>query len=331
MNHYLAATLPWLGSKRGIARQILRVIQEEGYEPTETTIADAFLGGGGFAMAAKALGYCVHGNDMSPISYALGQALIENDERIIQPEERDLALSAAYGQATIPPPKELNLPDNCRRLLAGMVEVERHLGHTAQGPLLRTWIAKTALTMSMWGIPTMAAGSREWDQMTAGQAQQLKRTGRPMKVAKKTCQSVNTGVFSNGQANSMRRGDAVEFLAESDAQICYLDPPYPGTTSYERAYVGVNRLLEPDADSTPSEWSAADGWLLLEKAFDAAESIPLWVLSMGKGADPDRMVEMMRERGREAEWRSLQHRHLPALKKASDADGDELLLVGRKG
>ena len=327
MKQYLRALPPWLGSKRSIARQIMRVVKEEGYGQG-AVVADAFMGGGGMALAAKALGYEVHGNDMSPISVALGRALIENGERRIHAEERDLCLTASFGRAKIPPPKELSLPDNCRRLLAGMVEAERNLSDEAR-PLLQLWIAKTALTMATWGMPTMAAGRREWDDLTPGQAQQLKRTGRPMTLAKRTCDQINNGIFDNGLPNSMRHGDAVEFLAEQEADVAYLDPPYPGVTGYEKTYVGVNRLLDPETDDRQSEWSAADGWLLLEKAFDAAEAIPLWVVSQGTGADPKRITEMMEERGREAYARSLQHRHMPALKAEHAEDGDELLIVGK--
>lgn len=327
MRQYLSALPPWLGSKRSIAREILAAIQAEGYGP-DKVLADAFLGGGGLAMAAKALGYQVHGNDMNPISVALGRALIENGTRTMFPEERDLAITAAYGRAKIPPPKQLSLPENCRRLLAGMVECERHGGNPNW--LMRTWIAKTAITMATWGVPTMAAGSRAWDELTPGQAQQLKRTGRPISIAKKTFEAVNLGVHDNGRPNTMAEGDAVAFLSEVQADVAYLDPPYPGTLAYEQVYVGVNRLLVPDADDTPSEWSAADGWLLLENTFDAAEHIPLWVVSMGRGADPERIAEMMRERGREATWRSLEHRHLQALKKPTEVEGDELLLTGSK-
>jgi hypothetical protein len=80
----------------------------------------------------------------------------------------------------------------------------------------------------------------------------------------------------------------------------------------------------------PSDWSAADGWRLLKQAFEAAENVPLVVISMGKGADPEEISEMMTEAGREPSWKSLDHKHLSALKVDHDPDGDELLLMGVK-
>jgi hypothetical protein len=184
--------------------------------------------------------------------------------------------------------------------------------------------------MASWGIPTMAAGRREWDDLTPGQATQLLRTGKPLSMAVKAADTLNQGVFDNGLDNRMNNGDAVEFLADVEADIAYLDPPYPGTLAYEQVYAGVNHLLDPSMPTDPSDWSAADGWRLLKQAFEAAENVPLVVISMGKGADPEEISEMMTEAGREPSWKSLDHKHLSALKVDHDPDGDELLLMGVK-
>lgn len=326
MKQYLNAVPGYLGSKRKLARQIMTVVADCGHP--DGTLADAFSGGAAVSVAGKALGYRVVSNDMGPIAVAFAKALIENGSARLSAAQITMALEHDPID-DLPDIKQLSIPVECREVLARMVGAERAATGYARW-LLRAWIARTALSMSSWGIPTMGAGRREWDEMTPGQATQLLRTGKPLSMAVRAALALNGGVFDNGLDNEARQGDAVKFLAEVEADIAYLDPPYPGTLAYEQIYQGVNRLLDPEIGNEPSDWSAADGWKLLTEAFAAAENIPLVVISMGKGADPDEIAQMMRDAGREPSWRSLDHKHLSALKRDHDPEGDELLLIGRK-
>ena len=328
MKRYLGAVPPYLGGKRQIARQIMRVIADDYGVAPGATLADAFMGGAAVSMAGKALGYRVIGNDMGPISVATGKALIENKRITLSAAQITTALEHEPIE-DMPDEKELSIPTECRQVLATIVAAEREAQEMTRW-LLRAWIARLALSMSSWGIPTMAAGRREWDELTPGQATQLLRTGKPLAMAVKAADTLNAGVFDNGLDNRMYQGDAVEFLANVDADIAYLDPPYPGTLAYEQVYAGVNHLLDPEYPAEPSDWSAEDGWKLLQDAFTAADNIPLVVISMGRGADPEAISDMMRDAGREPAWKSLDHKHLSALKTEHDPDGDELLLMGAK-
>lgn len=328
MNRYLWATLPWLGGKRAVVREIMGEVSD--YAPG-TIFADAFSGSGAVAITAKALGYRVLANDQSPLAEAVGHALIENPSYTLPDELIQYALSTEpIPDEEMPPPEQLSLPKNCRAVLGSMARAARQSANAGEAWMMRAWIAKTALAMATWGMPTMKAGRRAWDELTPGQATQLGRTGRPLAFAMKQAKALNAGVFDNGHINTFSRQDAVSFLGECEADIAYLDPPYPGVTGYETTYIGVSRLLEPEASAEVSAWSAEDGWKLLADAFDAAEAIPVWIVSMGTGAEPDRIMEMMSERSREPVSRSLDHQHMAALKTEHAEGGDELLITGRR-
>lgn len=332
MKGYLKAVPGWLGSKRKLARTIMQAATEAwGGDmdlPDAPVFADPFAGGMAVSLTAKALGWEVRAGDLSPSAEALGKALVENDDRILDPEVCAKAITTDIS-IDLPPEKELSLPKNCRNVLARIASYERQLTDGETRWLIRAWLVKTTLAMSFWGIPLMSAGRRSWDELTVGQTQQLRKIGSPIVLALKEAEKLNMGVFPNGQLNRMHRADAEAFMDDLEADVLYLDPPYPGTTAYEKAYAGLNKLLEPDAGTEASEWSDEDGWQLLQTLFDKAGEVPVWVVSMGRGADPAAIADMMAARDREPSWRVLEHTHIRALRNPADAkSGDELLIVG---
>jgi hypothetical protein len=281
-------------------------------------------------LTAKALGYRVLSNDVSPAGEAVAKALIENNETTLNIPDLVAAVENE-GIDNLPDDRALAYPEVCRDLLGRMAGAEREATGRKRW-LYRAWIVKTALGLSAWGKPTMSTGRKEADENNPGQAARIMRTRTPLALAVRAAEKLNRGVFTNGQRNEATRSDALSWLGENAGRVdvAYLDPPYPGTMAYETVYQGINELLDPEFGNTPSDWSRHDGWELLEEALKAADSVPLVIVSMGRGADPRRIHDMMESSGRESAWWSVAHKHLKTLKAANDPDGDELLLVGRK-
>ena len=82
---------------------------------------------------------------------------------------------------------------------------------------------------------------------------------------------MNRGVF--GGRGHAARMDALEAIAQQPADVLYLDPPYPGTTSYEREYAVLDELL-----GAPIARHRAPS---LDELLDAAREHPVVVLSYG--------------------------------------------------
>ena len=82
---------------------------------------------------------------------------------------------------------------------------------------------------------------------------------------------VNAGVF--GGRGSARQGDACSVIAETAPDVLYLDPPYAGTTRYDREYAVLDELLRDAAPEHPPP--------SLDELLAAAHDIPLLVLSYG--------------------------------------------------
>lgn len=328
MKRYLNALPPYLGGKRKLARAILQVAESEGFG-AGATLADAFMGGGSVSMTAKALGYRVHANDVGPISVATGKALIENDR--FRLTAADVVEGLEADPVDLPDERELSMPLASREVLARIAGAERKTEGIRRW-LFRAWLARSALHMSSWGIPTrrepdLAVEEQDFDDLTPGQASRLLRMGKPIAMAASSADALNLAVFDNGHENTMSESDAIDFLSNVKADVAYLDPPYPGTLPYEQAYAGLNRLLDRDASRVGSDWSGKDGWQLIEQAIQVADDIPMLIVSMGTGADPLAITEMMKATGRDARWESPDHTHLKALANAKN-EPDELLVIG---
>ncbi len=106
----------------------------------------------------------------------------------------------------------------------------------------------------------------------------------------------STGASSLARATSTK-GSAIDVLPTVNADVVYLDPPYPGTTPYEREYRILDEIFDGEAKPVSRFSESVD---LLDALFDSAVHIPVWLLSYGNaelsGADlEDRVAACGRE------------------------------------
>ena len=87
----------------------------------------------------------------------------------------------------------------------------------------------------------------------------------------RVARQVNGGVFPG--TGVALQGDAVDVISCNDADVLYLDPPYPGTTGYTKTYAVLDEMLG-DVDGTRPEPS-------LEALLESAAHVPVMVLSYG--------------------------------------------------
>jgi hypothetical protein len=115
--------------------------------------------------------------------------------------------------------------------------------------------------------------------------------------------------------------------------ICYFDPPYSGTTSYERALAPLDDLLRGGpVDEPPSPFSTEPPEKILPRLFEAADHIPLWVLSYGnQRIELPGLMDLVRRFRPHVEGREIRYVHCTGLAgEESRQRNRELLIVGRK-
>ncbi|MCK4414413.1 MAG: DNA adenine methylase [Candidatus Eisenbacteria sp.] len=327
---------PYLGGKRRLVghifREIDRVVPRRLWG--KLTLLDGFLGGGAVSLYAKAQGFAVIATDIAERSVIVGQALIQNSRVTLTHE--DILRVAAPSDG--PPGRvEQNHAPNTftaaqARVLDRTLVVAGETRDVAKAALLRLLAIRVMLLahpMSQVRGGNMGKVAKgEFDSITQSclpnyvDGLRLTRVDRLWQLA----QQINAGVF-HGEARVMKT-DILGVLPDIPGHVFYMDPPYPSTSSYEREYKVIDEILE--GESLPvSPFSRKDGAALLDRVFEKATHIPVWVLSLGNATvSIEELEAKMRIHGREVRSTSIQYAHKASLAaKESRERNREFILV----
>ena len=294
----------YFGGKRTLLGAIFKQIPLPQEAPV---LVDPFLGGGSVSLYAKVRGYRILCNDFAERSHIVGKALIENSKvhldyddlvRLSKPvDER------GYAETHLAP--DVFPLEHARYLDRFIANAQRLEG--AKRWLALLLVVKYALRLRPQGnfgaktiIRQAAAG--DWEEMNPNYVRDLNTRGiprHPIRAAEILRIQINAGIFSNGHENEAHKGDIFEFLSMAQGDICYMDPPYSGTQSYERALKPLDDLLRggpPDKKPPPNPFSKEPPEQILPRLFEAADHIPTWVLSYGnQKIDLDGIIAIMKK------------------------------------
>jgi len=332
----LAALPAYFGGKRRLLGAIFGDLPPAHDAPV---FVDPFLGGGSVSLYAKARGYLVRCNDLADRSVVIGRALIENDRVTLGHD--DLVRLAVPGERTFAA-KHL-APDVFPAEHAVFLGAVLENAATMAGP--KRWLAqlvavKHALRlrpMGNFGAKTIVkqAAAGQWEDMNPHYVKDLIARGlprHPIRLAEQIRRQVNAGVFSNGLPNETHQGDAVEFLKSVEGDICYLDPPYSGTLSYEKSLKPLDELLAGESlRPDPNPYSSDDPADVLPPLLEAASHIPVLGLSYGNAKiDLGGLMDIVRQYRPIVEGRAIQYTHCTGLAgDESRQKNQELLVIGR--
>jgi hypothetical protein len=191
--------------------------------------------------------------------------------------------------------------------------------------------------MGNFGAKTIVHQMEEgrWEEMNPQYARAAladRINAHPRRNAEVIRRQVNRGVFSNGEENRIWCLDVFEFLPAVQGDVAYFDPPYYGTMAYESALKVVDDILRGEERAPERSVFSREGALeAVERMFDLARHIPLWVLSFGNAkANLDELVSLMRKFRPQVEAREIAYAHCTGLASPEHRERNrEFLLVGR--
>lgn len=328
---------PYFGGKRRLVGEIFKHVPPPAEAPV---FIDAFLGGGSVSLYAKARGYEVLANDIAERSHIVGKALIENDRTTLG--KRDLL--RLFLQNGTPPGfvERRYCPDvftskHARFLDLALANI-RGVEGTKRWLLLLLAIKYMfrMRPMGNFGAKTIVHQMEEgrWEEMNphyVRDALTRRITSHPRRNAETLRQQINRGVFSNARANRVWCLDVFEFLPQVEGDVVYFDPPYYGTMAYESALKVVDNVLRgEELPPDPSVFSREGALGFVERMFDLARHIPLWVMSFGNAkANVEELVSLMRKFRPHVEAKEIAYVHCTGLASAEHRERNrELVLVG---
>jgi hypothetical protein len=316
-----------------IFREIDRIIPRRYWRGL--TFLDGFLGGGSVSLYAKAQGFRVVATDIAERAIVVGQSMISNSR--VKLSREDILRLAAPSNA--PPgrveqqyvPTVFTLEQG--RFLDRALAIAGETADTAKAALVRLLAIRVALLAhpmsQVRGGTIHRVSTGDYESITESclyhyvDGLRLTRPGKLWELA----QQLNAGVFQG--EGQVLRANVLDVLPEIQADVAYLDPPYPGVMSYEREYKVIDEILEGASRQT-SPFTAKGGAAMLDTLFERANHIPIWILSLGNAVVGIEELEAKMARfGRTTKAIAVKYQHLPAVATAQKKkENREFLVVG---
>ncbi len=328
---------PFVGGKRRLCpllfREIDRVVPRRLWP--NLTLADGFMGAGSVSLYAKALGFRVIACDIAERSIVVGKALVENSRTRLTRE--DILRLAAPTDGPPGRVEQTYAPKAFTRAQARLLDRALAMAAEARDEAKAALLRLLAIRVALLAHPMSQIQGGNMERLAEGQFDAITQSCLPgyvdgLRLTRpdrlwQLAQKINGGVF--GGQGEVLKADIVKVLPEIQADVLYADPPYPGTTSYEREYKVLDQILEGSA-RTVSPFSRKAGASMLDQVFERARHIPVWVLSLGNAiVTLEDLEAKMREHGREVRSTAIRYAHKASV--ASDEarrTNRELVVVG---
>lgn len=279
----------YFGGKRLLVELLFALLQTHVTSSVwqDTRLLDPFLGGGSVGLRAKHLGFEVVANDVALRSAVIGHGLIANHHVRLTQSDLGRLLGPVTGghcrkaelqfSPAVFPLLHARLLDRALHNASSFTEPKRSLALL----LIIKWALRIQPMSQLRGTDARAAAEGDLDKVSPRRlrhyldAEKLLRPAAWVRLMK----NVNLGVFpGRGEAH---QSDVFAFLANNAGDVVYLDPPYPGTSAYEREYAVLDDLLQGATLATSGFSKSA---ALLQELFKACKHVPVWLVSLNNAA-----------------------------------------------
>jgi hypothetical protein len=284
---------------------------------------------------AKAQGFHVHSVDIAERSMIVARALVANSRTALSRADivrilvKELPETGPVEQRYVP----AVFPVGMARFLDQALATAADIGDEAKANLMKLLAMKVAMAAHPMGQVRKGTAHRvstgEFESITPScvgiyvDAARLTSPERLWAMAER----INAGV-SQGRGRA-DRADTLEILPSIEAEMAYFDPPYSGTTPYEREYRVLDEIFEGEARSV-SSFSRTGGTALLDQLFERSAHIPVVVVSFGNAEITlDELEAKLRRTGRETRAIELHYAHKASVARAATRRANrEYLVIG---
>jgi len=287
-------TINFIGNKEKVTDWIFKYVPED-----VKVFFDGFSGGGSVSYEAKKRGYEVISNDVLKINYLISKALVENKKHILS--EKDIGtifngkpiqgfMYKNYSNKNFYPSecKELDLYRKNIDLLSNNYK-------KAMALILMRRAMIRKMPYSRFNI--------KWDKVKELRDEEYSYKHYKRKRAyhnesfKKHflnhLEEYNQSVFDNGKKNKAYNKNIFSLIKKVNADLIYLDPPYPGTLNKYFDFYGLLDAYVQSEKPTPfndSFTNKKEVLKIFDKIFDLSSDKKYLILSTGNKSYPSPKV-----------------------------------------
>ena len=333
----------YLGGKRWLCPRIFGEIARiyPSNRWADLTLLDPFAGACSVALYAKAQGMRVIAGDIAERSHIVQQAVIANSRDRL--DDHDLGLlfqkRNGYEQFVARHFVPAHFPSDFAGFLdLALANIADHPSPAKQA-LLRLVLFKMMKAPRIQFSDTTISRAVELDSIESLASHKAKMAERwylirPEISVKRLSRLINPAIFANGHRNLANCIDAQNLVNQyaGQAQILYIDPPYPGVTGYETYRVLDSVFAGQFLWPKRSPWSTSRFTLRLLNLLDIAGDVPLWIMSYGgRGITLTQLLDLV-QAYRPAEAITIAYPHLQAIARpeVAEANREYLIIAARK-
>lgn len=282
----------YIGNKEKLAKWIC-----DQFPKDAGTLFDAFSGGCSLSYEAKFRGLEVYTNDILEINYHIANALIKNNQSLLNKDDIDIIFSgvpfegfmfAHYSEVYF-------FPDECKQL-----DLYRKNIETLDSEIKKS-LAFILIRRAMIRKMPYSRFNLCWDKIVQLRDEEYSYEKYKRRRAYhnqsfkfhflKNLDAYNNAVFNNNKYNNAYHDDVFNLLKTVKADIIYLDPPYTGTMNNYFDFYGLMDDFITSKKTKPFEnnfINKSSAIALFDKLFSSLSNFKYWYLSYNNSSYPSK-------------------------------------------
>ena len=326
-------TVNYIGNKEKIVEWISSLI------PSDTvTLLDIFAGGSSVGYAAKEKGYEVYSNDILAINYHIADALIENNEETLTKEDIETIFNGEPFEGFMYQnyADKFYFADECKQLDLYRQNIEKL--PTAHKKSLALILMRRAMIRKM----PYSRFTINWEKIKQLRDEDFsyEHYGRRRAYHNQSfrfhfednLKEYNDAVFNNGKSNKAYNLDVYDAIAQIEADVVYMDPPYSGTMNDYFGFYGLLDSYVNGVVAEPFENNFIDKKTIIDqfdKLFASLSKYKYWMLSYNSRSKPnkDELLELLKKYSDNVEVHEMPYAYRVTGKEKKQKDIEYLFIV----
>lgn len=324
----------YIGNKEKIVDWIVSLIPDDAQ-----SILDVFCGGSSVGYKAKEKGLLVYSNDVLKINYLIAQALIENNDIVLDNNDVDAIFcgNPIEGFMFKNYSNRFYFPDECKDL----DRIRKNISEKIKGKYKKA-MAFALIRRAMVRKMPYSRFTILWNKVKELRNEELSyaKYGRKRHYHNQSfefhfrdnLEEYNRAVFSNSKKNKAYNLDVYEAIEKIDADVIYLDPPYAGTMNDYFGFYGLLDSFVAGKEKKPFQNNFIDKKTIVEqfnRLFSKLSKFKYWMLSYNSRSQPTKneLFELLKQYSNDVVVHEMPYAYRVTGKEKKQKDIEYLFIV----